>query len=190
MENMFLGNSSFKGHIGTWDVSKVETMVGMFTWAGIEDSGIGCWDTKSLSNAKWMFRGALNLSADGPDLSRWTFGASPNMTGMFRDSSIVDCGIGNWNVSGANTKDMLKFANKFTGFRSLKPPKWPENKVTPASVPKQQQISFGAAAFGAPGAAGAQLTRQARLARIWADLARERGSRRRSKEQQPACAIL
>ena len=187
MSNMFLGNSSFKGYIGTWDVSKVKTVVGMFTLAGIEDSGVGCWDTTSVSDARWMFRGALNLSADGPDLSRWTFGAGPNMTGMFRESGIVDCGIGNWDVSGAETKDMLKDASKFTGFRSLKPPKWPAGKVTHARVPKQQQMSFGSVAFGVP---NAQMAQKVRIARIWEKLARERGRSGSNGGAEPACVIL
>ena len=151
MVDMFLRNSTFKGHIGTWDVSKVTTMMGMFTWAGIKDSGIGSWSTSSLSNCSFMFRGALGLSKD-LDLSRWRFGASPDMTCMFWDSGIVDCGIGNWDVSGARAENMLKGTNKFTGFMSLKPPKWPtsddNNKVLQANVPEARRKSFVPAAFG------------------------------------------
>ena len=96
-------------------------MKGMFYGAGIEDSGIGSWNTKSLSDAWRMFKGAQGLSKD-LDLSKWTFGPEPDLSSMFAGSGIVDCGIGNWDVSQANTRDMLKDANKFTGLTSLKPP--------------------------------------------------------------------
>jgi hypothetical protein len=189
---MFITSFSFKGYIGTWDVSNVECMTGMFTSAGIEDSGIGSWNTKSLCKALLMFREARGLSKD-LDLSRWTFGPSPNMRGMFWDSGIVDCGIGNWDVSGARTDGMLMGADKFTGFMSLKPPKWPtsddNNKVLQANVPEARRKSFVTAAFGAP--TSAQMTLEARIAMILADLARrERGSSRRSSNSSAECAIL
>lgn len=194
MANMFLYNAQFKGYIGTWDVSNTESMFGMFCWAEIEDSGIGSWNTKSLSNAQSMFKGAQGLSKD-LDLSRWTFGPEPNLSSMFEGSGIVDCGIGNWDVSQANTRDMLKDANKFTGFASLKPPKWPtkpsdNDKVLKANVPDDRKRSFGAAAFGTPtSASSAQMTQEARIARILENLARSgRGSS--SSADQPACAIL
>lgn len=187
MGGTFRANAQFKGYIGTWDVSNAGNMMGMFYEAGIEDSGIGSWNTKSLTSAWKMFKGAKGLSKD-LDLSRWTFGPKPNLSSMFEGSGIVDCGIGNWDVSQANTRDMLKDANKFTGFMSLKPPKWPtepsNDKVLQANVPKAQQRPFGAAAFGAhTSASRAQMTLQARIAGILADLARDGRVSSRSKQK-------
>jgi hypothetical protein len=195
MRNAFQSNAQFKGYIGTWDVRKVKDMALMFYEAGIEDSGIGSWNTKRLSSARSMFKGAKGLSKD-LDLSRWTFGPKPNLSSMFEGSGVVDCGIGNWDVSQANTRDMLKDANSFTGFMSLKTPKWPtepsdNNKVVQANVPEAQRMSFETAAFGSP--TSAQRTQEARIARILADFARNgRGSSRtnRSSAEEPACAIL
>jgi hypothetical protein len=112
---------------------------------------------------------------------------------MFEGSGIVDCGICNWDVSQANTRNMLKGANRFTGFASLKPPKWPtsddNNKVLQANVPEARRKSFVPAAFGAP--TSAQMTQEARSAMILADLARrERGSSSRSSSSSAECAIL
>ncbi len=115
---------------------------------------------------------------------------------MFEGSGIVDCGIGNWDVSQANTLNMLKDANMFTGFASLKPPKWPtsddNNKVLQANVPTKRQKSFVHAGFGAPTSASrAQMTQEARIERILADLARHvRGSSSRSSSSSAECAIL
>jgi hypothetical protein len=153
MRSMFLHNAQFKGYIGTWDVREVKDMGTMFQGAGIEDSGIGSWNTKGLSSARSMFKGAQGLS-EGLDLSRWTFGPNPNLSSIFEGSGIVDCGIGNWDVSGAKTDGMLMGADKFTGFMSLKPPKWPNsddnNKVLQANVPEARRKSFVHAGFGAP----------------------------------------
>jgi hypothetical protein len=112
MRSVFLNNAQFKGYIGTWDVGSVVSTDSMFHGAGIEDSGIGSWNTKRLSSARYMFQGAQGLSKD-LDLSSWTFGPKPNLSSMFEGSGIVDCGIGNWDVSQANTRNMLKDANKF-----------------------------------------------------------------------------
>jgi hypothetical protein len=188
MAKMFRHNAQFKGYIGTWDVRKVKDMEMMFRGAGIEDSGIGSWNTKGLSSARSMFEGARGLSRD-LTLSRWTFGPKPNLSSMFEGSGIVDCGIGNWDVSQANTLNMLKDAKRFTGFESLKPPKWPtsdnNNKVLQANVPEERRRSFVSAGFGAP--TSARMTQEAKIARILDNLARpERGSSSSSAE----CAIL
>jgi hypothetical protein len=183
MTSMFRKNAGFKGYIGTWDVGKVEDMSSMFAGAGIEDSGIGSWNMASVTSTKLMFSEVPNLSK-GLDLSRWNFTESCDMSGMFWDSSLVDGGIGNWAVSQAETQNMLTGANKFTGFRSLKPPKWPENKVNDADVPEEQKSAFGRAAFGVP---SVPKTPQARIAGVLAELTR--GSISRSAEPQ-ACVIL
>lgn len=142
MACMFRNNLQFKGYIGTWDVSKVENANGMFAGAGIEDSGIGSWNTEGLSAAMLMFHRAPNLSK-ALDLSRWTFGPNPKMHSMFQESGIVDCKIGAWNVTNANTYKMLNGATKFTGLGSLQPPNWPKEKRDAAEVPELNP-KFGA----------------------------------------------
>jgi hypothetical protein len=189
MTSMFRKNWEFKGHIGTWDVGKVKKMdymfAGMTGFSGpeisgtaIEDSGIGNWNTSSLTDASYMFLSAKQLSRN-LDLSRWTFGENPNMTGMFKNSGIVDCGIGDWNVSNANTTDMLAGARRFTAFKRLK---WPEPKINDANVPDEQKTHVRASAFGAEYAADRN------LARVMADAHRKRSTRDRGTGE--GCAIL
>jgi hypothetical protein len=114
---------------------------------------------------------------------------------MFWDSGIVDCGIGNWDVSGARAENMLKGADKFTGFMSLKPPKWPtsddNNKVLQANVPEARRKSFVHAGFGSPTSASrAQMTQEAKITRILEKLARRERSSSRSSSSSAECAIL
>jgi hypothetical protein len=174
MNDMFFLNRDFKGYIGMWNVRGVESMAGMFGHTAIEDSGIANWNTASLTDATSMFFEAKQLSA-GLDLSGWKFGPRPVLFSMFARSGIVDCKIGEWDVSGAYTHDMLSGATAFTG--NLE--KWPPDKVTKAQVPPP---SFGSArAFGGPDT-------QEKIARVFAD-----EIRRREKAQgagSSECAIL
>ena len=117
------------------------------------------------------------------------------MTGMFWESGIVDCGIGEWDVSRAITDIMLKGADKFAGHGSLKEPKWPKEKTAAAQVPPARPASTASTAFGALGAAAAApMTPEARIARLLADLARSKSSGPLSGPPTPkaaqACAIL
>ncbi len=90
---------------------------------------------------------------------------------MFAHSGIVDCKIGEWDVSGADTHEMLS-GTAFTGNLA----KWPPIKVADAQVIPPR---FGSArAFG-----GADT--QEKIARVFADALREKGQGSGSE-----CAIL
>jgi hypothetical protein len=183
MNGMFYMNAHFKGYVGTWDVGRVTSMVGMFGYTAIEDSGIASWNTASLTDASSMFGHTEHLSK-GLDLSGWKFGRSPDMRGMFAQSSIVDCGIGNWDVSGADTGAMLMDANAFTG--SLE--KWPRDKRDRAQVPPRRSGSgFGSARVALGGPRHADKTHKM-IAGVLAAALRERGAQQGSSKEQ--CAIL
>ena len=138
MGSMFSMNLEFKGYIGTWDVSGVASMDGMFKLTPIEDSGLANWNTASLTDASGMLRRTKGLSTD-LDLSGWIFGPKPDLNYMFARSNIVDCGIGNWDVTDANTHEMLLGADAFTGSLAS----WPPIKVADAQGPAPP-------AFGSP----------------------------------------
>ena len=112
------------------------------------------------------------------------------MTRMFWQSGIVDCGIGAWDVSSANTNMMLKDAYKFTGHRSLGEPKWRPAKIFAAEVPQELPRAGPQAstAFGA--AAAAEMRPAERIARLLADLARRRSGTLSGPPPPQACAIL
>ena len=182
MSSMFSINMEFKGYIGTWDVSGVASMDGMFKLTPIEDSGLANWNTASLTDASHMFHRTKGLSTD-LDLSGWIFGPKPDLRHMFSRSNIVDCGIGNWDVTDADTHGMLLGADAFTGSLAS----WPPIKVADAQGP-----SAPVQAFGSPRAFsvnfGAEDT-QKKIARVFADALRnEKGQKGSSSQEQ--CAIL
>lgn len=184
MESMFHGNAAFKGYIGTWDVSKVQNMRNMFCNSGIEDSGIANWNTASLKDAYSMFNGAVHLSAS-LDLSKWQFQPEAKLSCMFEGSSIVDGGISEWDVSSANTRDMLYDARKFSAYKRLLA-KWDEIRLRDASVPQERHnlhpVSFGTQR------ARSRLT-DADIARYMVQVTRSHHKRSRRAESQK-CSIL
>jgi hypothetical protein len=127
MGGMFTRNTEFKGDLSVWDVKKVKMMSGMFEEAGIENSGIGQWDTESLTYACTMFEGAKGLSID-IDLSKWNTGNLRWMVRMFRDSALVDGGIGNWAVTSSASTSRLLSGTYFTGTLD----RWPPEKRSQA----------------------------------------------------------
>lgn len=142
MLSMFAGNREFRGDLSTWNVSNVVDMGKMFRDAGIENSGIGSWDVRSLERANEMFLGAKLSPA--LDLSRWNVQNCQELYEMFKDSSIEDSGIGQWTLHpDANTERMLENATRFKGDLS----KWPGNKRNAAKAPAIAQVQvqrFGA----------------------------------------------
>jgi hypothetical protein len=184
MDSMFFSNANFKGYVGTWDVSRVEYMGGMFSNAAIEDSGIANWNTRRVTDASHMFFRARSLS-ESLSLSGWVFGPEPDLDSMFGNSSIVDCGIGDWNVDDADVSGMLFGADRFTGNLH----KWPTQKVRDAHAPALPPGIQGGAAFGS--AAFERADTERRIAAVFATALRsgEKGAQgvSNSKEQ---CAIL
>jgi hypothetical protein len=182
MDGMFFANASFKGYVGTWDVSRVEWMGGMFNRAGIEDSGIANWNTRSVLDASHMFYMAPSLS-ESLNLSGWVFDPKPDLGSMFAESSIVDCGIGDWKVKDANVFEMLFGADRFTG--NLE--KWPTQKIRDAQVPVLPPGVRGGAGFGSAAFERAE----SKIAAVFATALRssEKGAQGASTSKEQ-CAIL
>jgi hypothetical protein len=93
---------------------------------------------------------------------------------MFQDSGIVDCGIGNWNVDGAQTHEMLLGATKFRGRLA----NWPERAIRAAR---------GFRGGPVPGAGFGAADTEARISAVFATALRKREKGASSQEQ---CAIL
>ena len=187
MNDMFFANADFKGYVGAWDVSRVEWMGGMFNRAGIEDSGIANWNTRSVLDASHMFYMARSLS-EGLKLSGWRFAPEPDLGSMFAESSIVDCGIGDWKVEDADVTGMLFGADSFTGNLL----KWPPEKVRDAEVPVLPPGVRGGAGFGS--AAFERADTESRISAVFATALRssEKGAQGVSNNgnSQEQCAIL
>lgn len=179
MTNMFSGNVEFKGDLSTWDVSKVVDMRHMFQRAGIEDSGIGNWNTASLVDAASMFKEAKNISVD-LDLSGWDTKQCTNMTAMFQGSAIVDCGLGRWDVTNADTTGMLDGATSFRGDLT----KWTSDKQQ-ATALAAGRVSVASVSAGSSGF-GTKPSTEKQIQKIFAEAAR----RRVVTGSEPGCTIL
>ena len=115
MHSMFLHNDEFIGDLSTWDVRNVENMRKMFMYSGIENSGIGRWDVRSLRFASSMFANATDI-LPSLSLSGWNIGNCSVMHSMFKGSSVTDNGIATWKLrADAKTDDM------FAGTKFAKP---------------------------------------------------------------------
>merc|ERR1719453_682125 len=99
MSSMFAGFQIKHFHLKSlsfWDVSKVETMEGMFRNArGFDKSNFSKWDVSKVTNMEGMFdnsKGSMNLT--GWDVSRVT-----HMRGMFhRATGFQGLNLTKWNV--------------------------------------------------------------------------------------------
>ncbi len=119
------------------------------------------------------------------NLSGWGFGTKPDLGSMFAESSIVDCGIGEWKVKDADVSGMLFRAHRFTG----KLDKWPPEKVLDAEVPVLPPGVRGGAGFGSAAFARADI--ESEIADVFARELRssEKGVQGASTSKEQ-CAIL
>jgi surface protein len=58
---MFDGAAKFNQNIGTWDTSKVKSMVGMLANTAYFDRELRNWDTSSVTSMEDMFRNAKKI---------------------------------------------------------------------------------------------------------------------------------
>jgi surface protein len=125
MYGMFMGASSFNGHIGDWDVSNVTNMNSMFRNARAFNQDIGGWEVSNVTNMGNMFDGASsfnqpigdwdvenvtrmhwmfsNATAFNQEIGRWNTSNVTNMAFMFQVAFEFDQPIGAWNVSSVES---------------------------------------------------------------------------------------
>jgi hypothetical protein len=142
MQKAFAHNREFMGDVSTWDVSKVMDMSMMFYGSGIRNSGIAYWNTARLDYAGGMFSGS-SIQPD-VDLSKWNTKNCIDMSRMFENTSIVDSGIGHWDVSSAKTDYMLQ-GTRFTGDLDKWPAKQRRDARAPYDVRRLRPTRFGTA---------------------------------------------
>jgi len=103
---------SFNGNIGTWDVSKVWSMKGMFRGAKVFNQDLSQWDTTSLTSTKAMFEDATTF--DG-DIGDWDVSGVADMIQMFNGAtSYTGKGLHKWNTSQSRQmNEMFAHAKSF-----------------------------------------------------------------------------
>ena len=94
--------------ISEWDVSKAETMRGMFQNCKYlrKTGNLKNWNVVNVKDFSWMFNGCKNLINIG-DLSSWNINKDQKVHGMFNDTKKLSTigniknwklNIGNWDV--------------------------------------------------------------------------------------------
>ena len=109
MSNMFTEVPDFNQKIGTWDVSNVTTMYGMFDDAGFNQD-ISNWDVSSVTNMGSMF----SYTMFNHDISNWDVSSVTNMSYMF-DGAGFNQDISNWDVSSVTNMNGIFAGTNFNG---------------------------------------------------------------------------
>ena len=107
MSGMFSGASSFNQEIVNWDVSNVTDMVGMFDEASSFNQVIGNWDVSNVTNMEFMFYEADSFNRP---IGNWDVSNVISMEEMFSrntfNTAAFNQPLNNWDVS--NVTDMSR----------------------------------------------------------------------------------
>ena len=102
------GALNFNKNIGSWKLSKVTNMSGMFSRATLFNndnrSSIGSWDVSNVNNMSDMFSGAYSFNQD---ISKWNVSNVTNMKHMFYRVELFNHDISKWNVSNVTNMEAM-----------------------------------------------------------------------------------
>ena len=93
MGGMFRMASSFNRNINSWNVSAVTNMSGMFSGADSFNQPLADWDVSKVTNMNLMFNIAL---AFNQPLDRWDIRKVTSMGAMFYGATAFDQPLGKW----------------------------------------------------------------------------------------------
>jgi len=113
MEGMFLGAKNFNTDISSWDVSSVESMESMFEGAESFNQNINRWNTKSLKNTKKMFFNAILFNKP---LDKWDVSKVVTMEHMFHGAISFNQNLNSWDTNSVKyMTSMFEDATNFNG---------------------------------------------------------------------------
>jgi hypothetical protein len=105
MTSMFKDASLFKCNIGEWNVGNVTRMDYMFEGAcSFPGTSIGSWDVSQVNTMRGMFNCTKVFNGD---ITAWKVGKVEDMHGMFYNAPMFNCDIGAWDVSEVATMSRM-----------------------------------------------------------------------------------
>ena len=111
MSGLFSGRAKFNADISKWNVSLVINMSGMFRGAISFCCNIGGWIVSKVKSMRGMFAGAKAFNID---LSGWDVRNVTDMSEMFAEATSFNGDVSKWKVSRATTtREMFRGATKF-----------------------------------------------------------------------------
>jgi surface protein len=129
--NMYYDNNkeaiSIYGEIGTWDVSNITSMKGLFSRKYLLNSkfiGISKWNVGNVTDMSEMFMYSI-FESNNISISKWNVSNVTNMSKMFYYCSFNN-DISNWNISKVKNMSEMFFSSMFNGNIS----KWDVSNVT------------------------------------------------------------
>ena len=115
--NLFWNADLFNRDLFNWDVSNATSMIRMFRRARDFNKDIGNWDVSKVTTFQEMFHMASDFDNGGSDgINNWNIktGSSVNMQEIFKNATVFNQPIGNWDVSWVT--NMLQMFNAATSF--------------------------------------------------------------------------
>ena len=90
------------GHIGEWDISRVESLANLFNNKGHFNQDLSKWDTSKVSIMSATFRYAENFNQD---LSKWDVSRVTSMVDMFHHGFVYNQPMAAWDVGKVTNMD-------------------------------------------------------------------------------------
>ena len=115
MDEMFFEADSFNQNINNWDVSKVESMVGMFEGDIIPittfNQPLDSWNVGNVRNMERMFD---HNNSFNQNINNWDVSRVENMTAMFNNATSFNQPLNGWDVGNVeNISQMFYYAENF-----------------------------------------------------------------------------
>ena len=108
MRGMFGMTYHFNRNIGSWDVGAVTDISNMFIYATGFNQPIGIWNVSKVTDMRNMFNGA---TAFNQPLANWDVRKSTNMDSMFMQATAFDQSLGKWKPFGSTSmKGMFAYS--------------------------------------------------------------------------------
>ena len=135
-QDIIAASSVFDGDVSNWDVSRVIDMNSMFRGAALFNGDVSKWDVSRVANLGAMFRKASSFNGD---ISTWDVSRATNLGAMFYEATSFNGDISKWNVS--RVSGMLYI---FSGARAFNGDisRWDVSRVT-----KMNRMFHGARSF-------------------------------------------